>query len=164
MDNAIVIKTATQEDAAVIAALAKEIWTQHYTPIIGVEQIEYMLNKFQSQSAVKADISGGYTYYIAYLRGSACGYSAVRQDSGVFLSKFYVKQNVRGQGVGKAMLRAINAYAKECSAHRIWLTCNKRNTNTLAVYQKLGFVKIDEVIADIGGGFMMDDFVLELLL
>lgn len=28
--------------------LAKEIWNQHFVPIIGQDQVDYMLNKFQS--------------------------------------------------------------------------------------------------------------------
>ena len=43
----------------------------------------------------------------------------------------------------------------------IWLTCNRNNTNTLAVYDHLGFKKIREEKADIGNGFYMDDYILE---
>ena len=160
--NHIMIKPAeAPEDIIIVSSLAKEIWTQHYRPIIGQAQIDYMLDKFQSESAICRDIAGGYTYYIASLNSTPCGYSAVKKDNGVFLSKFYVRQTERGKGIGKAMLAAVWAYAKEHCAPRIWLTCNKHNTTTLQVYRKLGFSVIDSIITDIGGGFVMDDYVLE---
>ena len=33
------------EQIAAVAELAEEIWTQHYTPIIGPAQVLYMLEK-----------------------------------------------------------------------------------------------------------------------
>ena len=36
-----------------IAILAEEIWHQHFTPIIGKEQVDYMVDKFQSYPAIK---------------------------------------------------------------------------------------------------------------
>ena len=43
----------------------------------------------------------------------------------------------------------------------IWLTCNRHNTDTLAVYEHLGFTKVREEVTDIGNGFVMDDYILE---
>lgn len=162
MNNNLYIKVATSSDIANIHILAKEIWTQHYTPIIGVPQVSYMLEKIQSQAAIETDILNGYVYYIAYSDGTPCGYSAIKIDnSALFLSKFYVKQNYRKKGVGKSILNYIDTYAKQNCAKRMWLTCNKHNDKSLAVYQKLGFTIIDECITDIGKGFVMDDYVLE---
>jgi ribosomal protein S18 acetylase RimI-like enzyme len=43
----------------------------------------------------------------------------------------------------------------------IWLTCNRNNTESLAVYEHLGFKKVREEVADIGNGFVMDDYIME---
>ena len=102
----------------------------------------------------------GYIYTIAYLDDVACGYSAVKIDRGVFLSKFYVLQSERGRGVGKALMDNIVAIAGQHKRPRIWLTCNKHNPS-LSVYKKMNFIIIDEVVTDIGGGYVMDDYVLE---
>ena len=54
MRNKIRITAAAgPRDIALIAGLARQIWTEHYTPIIGAAQVEYMLGRFQSQSAIK---------------------------------------------------------------------------------------------------------------
>ena len=39
-------KAETNEDLQEIAALADVIWHEHFTPIIGKEQVEYMLSRF----------------------------------------------------------------------------------------------------------------------
>ena len=159
--NNISVKTAQSDsDIELIEALAEKIWNQHYTPIIGKNQVDYMLDKFQSCEAMKDDISKGYTYFIVSVAGKPCGYSAVKADNGVFLSKFYVEEEARGKGAGKAMLSAINDYAKKKNLKRIWLTCNKYNP-TVDIYKKLGYTIADSIVTDIGGGFVMDDYVME---
>jgi RimJ/RimL family protein N-acetyltransferase len=90
--------------------------------------------------------------------------TAVNPDNDVFLSKFYVRQSARGCGVGRAMLNRILAFARAHDAGRIWLSCNKHNAISLAAYEKLGFNITGDVVTDIGGGFVMDDFVLEMKL
>ena len=44
-----VIRSAKEDnDIKTIVKLADEIWNQHYLPIIGKEQVDYMLGKNQS--------------------------------------------------------------------------------------------------------------------
>ena len=38
---------------------------------------------------------------------------------------------------------------------------NKRNDRAIAAYQKAGFCIAEEAVLDIGGGFVMDDFLME---
>ena len=158
-----IIKTASgPEDIQTIEALAREIWTQHYTPIIGAAQVAYMLQHFQSHAAIEADIEKGYVYSIAYASGQPCGYSAVRLDhDGLFLSKLYVLESARGLGIARAMLQAAQTAASEAGAARIWLTCNKYNTASLAAYERMGFARTADIVTDIGGGFAMDDYMME---
>lgn len=156
------IKTATIADAPLIEALAKEIWTQHYASIITMAQITYMLDRFQSADAISKDIQNGAFFDIAYLEDEPCGYSATfPKESGFFLSKLYVKQSCRAQGVARTLVSHVDARAKDVGAPRIWLTCNKHNKNSLAAYERLGFSIIEECETDIGNGFIMDDYVLE---
>ena len=43
-----------------ITDLATVIWQEHYTPIIGVGQVAYMLDNFQSVSAIESQIQQKY--------------------------------------------------------------------------------------------------------
>jgi len=47
---------------------------------------------------------------------------------------------------------------------RIQLTVNKGNSGSISVYEHWGFVTVDSVVTDIGCGFVMDDYVMELVL
>ncbi len=152
---------SSKKDIEIVESLAKEIWKQHYLPIIGKAQVDYMLNKHQSTAAISQSIKDGYIYYIAYYKDKPCGYSAIVQDEGIFLSKFYVKNALRGKGLGKAMLNTIYEFAAEHNLNRIWLTCNKHNSKSLNIYKKLGFIIINEIVTDIGNGFVMDDYIHE---
>ncbi|MEM9329381.1 MAG: hypothetical protein AAGA85_27215 [Bacteroidota bacterium] len=42
------------------------------------------------------------------------------------------------------------------------LTVNKFNIDTIAWYERRGFVKREEVKMDIGGGYFMDDYVMQM--
>jgi ribosomal protein S18 acetylase RimI-like enzyme len=43
----------------------------------------------------------------------------------------------------------------------IWLTVNRYNDATIAVYEKKGFRTVRTQVADIGNGFVMDDYIME---
>ncbi|WP_072619454.1 GNAT family N-acetyltransferase [Spirulina major] len=151
----------TEADCAAIAALADRIWRHHYTAIIGTAQVDYMLDRFQSPRAIAAQIQEGYHYRLVTGAAGEIGYFAVQpQGESLFLSKFYVLAGQRGQGYGRQIMAEIERIAPEQGCDRITLTVNKHNTLTLAIYQKLGFKVEDAIVTDIGGGFVMDDFLL----
>ena len=51
MNNIKILPTTTDTEIQAIATLANEIWHQHFIPIIGEAQVEYMVEKFQHQLA-----------------------------------------------------------------------------------------------------------------
>ena len=85
-----------------IESLAQEIWDEHYTSIIGHRQVVYMLNKFQSSTAIKSQIEEGYAYYLIDFLGSHVGYLSFKKErDALFLSKVYVLNELRGKGIGR---------------------------------------------------------------
>ena len=155
---------STPGDIAVVAKLAREIWSQHFTPIIGALQVEYMLEKFQSVNAVSSQIDSGWEYYLASLDDEAVAYAGLVPDTNsnrLMLSKIYVKESARGKGVGNSILNFVENRGKQDGYHALWLTVNRFNHGTISWYQHRGFVTIDEINKDIGGGFFMDDYVME---
>lgn len=84
-----------------LAALAKPIWTDHFTPIIGAEQTAYMIEKFQSAPAMRAQMANeGYHYYFFLYDGQKAGYTGIRRDGdSLFLSKIYVEKSFRRKGL-----------------------------------------------------------------
>ena len=151
-------RVASPEQIAAVAALARETWTQHYVPIIGAAQVEYMLAKFQSAEAIARQIAAeGCEYYLA----PGAGYLALAPDvagKSVLLSKIYVKEDRRGTGLGRALVEFAEKRAGELGCRELWLTANRNNAGSIAFYERLGFRKTQSLVTDIGGGFVMDDW------
>lgn len=162
MNEATLRQAKTDSEIQDIAILANEIWHQHFIPIIGEAQVEYMVEKFQSYPAIKSQIENdGYEYYQIFSGHTMAGYTGIHQENNaLFLSKLYIKKDFRGQHLSTKALGFLIQLCKERGLGKIWLTCNKYNSNTLAVYDHLGFVITDEQVADIGNGFVMDDYIL----
>ena len=154
---------AVPQDSKELSLLAQLIWRQHFTPVIGAEQVEYMLKNFQSPSAIEEFIAEGYEYYFIKLADKSVGYLAIqnRKDH-LHLSKFYILEKFRGKGVGRQAFDFITQRAKDMKLPSIRLVVNKDNSNTIEVYKKMGLKIIGSPITDIGGGFVMDDYEFEM--
>lgn len=155
-------KAETSKDVIAIANLGFVIWQEHYTSIIGEEQVKYMLNKFQTAEAIKDQINKGYDYFIIKNDQSPIGYFACEnQKRSLFLSKIYILKDFRGKGIGKRCLNFIIQKGVESGLPYISLSVNKYNENSIQFYIKYGFKKVDAQIKDIGDGYVMDDFIME---
>ncbi|WP_336757922.1 GNAT family N-acetyltransferase [Paenibacillus sp. USHLN196] len=154
---------STSEEIAELSRLASVIWQEYYVSIITLEQIDYMVQKYQSESAITEQIhQQGYEYYFIQRDDSPVGYMSVKQEEGkLFLSKFYIGKEHRGQGYASQALAFLEQLCIEQSMNLIWLTVNRHNESSIAVYEKKGFQTVREQVADIGNGFVMDDFVME---
>ena len=145
-----------------LARLADEIWREHYAPLIGMAQVEYMLERFQSAEAIERQIREGFRYHLALDGAEPVGYFATRVESDhLYLDKFYVLSSRRRNGIGRAMIDHVAAEAVSHRLGRIRLSVNRGNATALAAYERLGFRAIGTRFVDIGGGHGMDDFVLE---
>ena len=156
-------KAETDTQVREIADLAKVIWNEHFTPIIGKDQVDYMVEKFQSYLALKEQLSEGYEYYQIFSDGEFCGYTGIHpgEANRLFLSKLYLKKESRGHHLATGAFSFLKEICRERGYSAIWLTCNKHNDNSLGVYRHFGFEIIDTQEADIGGGFIMDDYIME---
>ena len=152
----------TRQQMQRVEALAREIWQEHYTPIIGQAQVDYMLETFQSTAAMLRQLGEGYLYYLLEDEGEAVGYMAVKPESErLFLSKFYVRASHRGRGYARSTLTFLTGLATEKGLKKITLTVNRHNALALKAYEKLGFVNVGVVVQEIGNGFVMDDYTME---
>jgi len=159
-----VIIAKSEDEIATIESLADEIWHEHFTPIIGVKQVEYMLEKYQSSSVIRQQINSGHIYLLVQREGRNIGYASFLADSihnNVQLSKFYLLNKQRDQGIGRLLMEHIETICQQQHIHRIWLTVNRHNSGPIAAYKKMGFTQTGEVIQDIGSGYVMDDFIME---
>ena len=83
------------------------------------------------------------------------------QGERLFLSKFYILKQNRGRGLFSIGLQRMIDICKEDGLESIYLTVNRNNTHAYEVYLAKGFNVIAEECADIGFGFVMDDYIME---
>lgn len=159
----IVLARNSKEDIQRLSKLAKTIWTEHYTDIIGPEQVEYMLRTLQSSAAIEGQMAGeGYQYYFLRSDGEDAGYVAIEPEEGrLFLSKIYIDKSFRHRGFAAETIRFLENACRKNGWKSIWLTVNRHNTGSIAAYERLGFVKTREQVSDIGEGYVMDDYIME---
>lgn len=155
-------RPAETGDIPQLRELASQIWRVSYADLLAPAQIEYMLGWMYAASKIAQELAEGVLWEVAMLDDAPVGYLALStQPDGVAeLHKLYLLPDLQGRGHGQAMLAHACALAIERGAHSLRLRVNKRNTRALRAYERAGFRIIDAIIADIGGGFVMDDYVL----
>ena len=122
-----------------------------------------MVEKYQSFDAVKKSVeSGGYEYYLASgENGESVGYfGVVSENDALFVSKLYVSSFARGKGLGKMCIKKCAEIARTRGLEKLRLTVNRGNPS-LGFYKKAGFVTVREEDTEIGGGFVMNDYIME---
>lgn len=162
----IAIKAASTEDIPTIIQMAQRIWRAHYPGIISDAQIDYMLSTLYAPERIAGEIAeSGVAYFLAEQDGSAVGFAAVGPTENAdiaTLHKLYVVPELHRSGIGGALLKAAFANAAETGHDSLILAVNKHNSKAIAAYYKWGFRQRDSVTVDIGGGFVMDDYIFEI--
>ncbi|WP_277631344.1 GNAT family N-acetyltransferase [Atopococcus tabaci] len=159
------IVQARAADAGAIAALAEEIWREHYTLLLGEDQVTYMLDTIQSEDVIRQAIESGTVYWLVKENDELIGYVAYDlRESELFLSKYYLKHSFRGRGIGRYLFDELKQVAIENRLPAIELTVNRENTRSIEAYRALGFHVLREHVGDIGGGYVMDDYVMQYVI
>ena len=168
----------TQAEVERVAELAREIWLEYYPAVIGREQTEYMIATLQSATAIAEQLRGALRYFLlnrifaarvpvvelARQTSELVGYAAVEtRHPALFISKLYLLAHARGQGLGQRALRALLDHARALGLRQLELTVNRHNTLALDAYARFGMTVVGENVAEIGGGYVMDDYVLRVL-
>ena len=159
-----VIVRATEADLPAIYKLAGVIWRACYPGIITHAQIDYMLARMYAPDVLREEIrSQGIRYDQLLVDGKPAGFASYgpASDPGVMkLHKLYLLPEMHGQGLGSRLLHHVEREVQAGGARRLILSVNKRNTKAITAYQRNGFVAVESVVTDIGGGFVMDDYVM----
>ena len=152
-------------EAETVCSLAREIWREHYPPIIGAAQTEYMLAQRYDAAIVRDELAQGRIWWDilredAALVAFASAY-VLQEAREVKLDKLYVRLQCRRQGYGGILIARTAERARQMGCTKIALAVNKRNAAAIAAYRKHGFSIREAVVKDIGGGFVMDDYIME---
>ncbi len=145
-----------------MSEMATEIVKEHYDPIIGEAQNDYMIGRFQTTGAIRSQLEQGYQYYFVSEGGRRVGFLAFYpKERCMYLSKLYLYKDERGKGYSRKMLDFVVQAARRHGSPAVELNVN-RNNSAVRVYEKLGMKAVRCEKIDIGGGFFMDDYVFRL--
>ena len=158
------IRPAALADVAAAQQLAARVWYAHYPGIISPAQIEYMLARGYASDALRRFVEGPDAgLELACRDGALLGFAAwLAGPSGdeVKLDKLYVDPARQRAGIGGRLIERVAMLARQRGAGTLVLNVNKHNASALAAYRRHGFEVREAVVVDIGGGFVMDDYVM----
>ena len=153
----------TPQEVDAVSALARIVWQATYPPLISQAQIDAMLADRYAAARIHAQLDDPrHAWWVAKLGQTVVGFAhAILDDTGCKLDKLYVHPDKQRQGIGGILLHAVQDWARQQQARRLWLQVNRRNTQAIAAYLKYGFRIVEARVFDIGHGFVMDDYVME---
>lgn len=159
------IKKGQTTDLAIISKLAHDIWPSAYGEILGKDQIEYMLDMIYSLSSLEHQFDILKHYFILVQENEIpVGFASFspHEDHTIYhLNKIYVLPDQQGKNIGKKIISYVTEEIKKAGATSLQLNVNRYN-KALHFYEKLGFKIIRNEDIDIGNGYFMNDYVMEL--
>jgi ribosomal protein S18 acetylase RimI-like enzyme len=158
------ILPATEADLPAIAGLAEIIWRAHYPGIISTAQIDFMLAKMYSLDVLREELLLRNIRYVRMFVGEEfvgfASYGPAGQAATFKLHKLYLRPEWHSRGLGSLLIRHCEREVSKLGARWLLLAVNKQNSKAIAAYKRNGFTIRESVVVDIGGGFVMDDYVM----
>lgn len=162
------IRVNDPEHIAELAIFAEEVYREYFSTIHEPEKVDYLVNHLLSLETLTSAIADeGYEYYFVDDESGAehLGFLAVRPDEDfLYLSKLYLRKDARGKGLGRAELEFVKQRARDLGLSRIRLACARDNVASVDRYEHMGFKRIATVNTNVGNGFEMNDYLMELSL
>ncbi len=159
----VAVKKVGPEAIPVIQNLANIIWPLTYSELITPQQVDYMMELIYSKPSLQKQIEKGHQFIVAFDAAKPvafASYSARQNNASIYkLHKIYILPNQQGKGIGKQLISYIT---KDIAPIKTLQLNVNRHNKALRFYQKMGFKIIAEEDIDIGDGFYMNDYVMEL--
>ena len=153
----------SEADVRRLAKVARIVWREANVAFCTPEQVEYMIERYQSFEAISGQLMHGYRYFLIEEGDVIMGYFGVQpQGERLFLSKFYILKEYRGRKLFSLGLQYMIELCKKNSLESIYLTVNRNNTHAYEVYLAKNFKVIAEEDNPIGEGFEMNDYIMEM--
>ena len=145
--------------------LGTTIWKAHYSKIISMGQIDYMLAVRFASDNLRRYLNSTRQWFEILWQGERpigyCSYALTVSPGEMKLEQIYLLEEFRGNGFGVFMLLHIESEAHKKNIQTLILQVNKRNESSIAFYRKAGYQIREEAVFDIGNGYFMDDYVMK---
>lgn len=156
---------ASINDIECIRNLALEIWPKTYAETFSPQQVIFMLNKWFSEASLQKQMTSGHQYLIINADSKSIGFASYSEVTPfVFkLHKIYILPAYQGLGAGKFTMEKIIAELTAIKASALILNVNQHSP-AKAFYEQLGFTVAKTEFSELGNGYFINDYVMELKL
>jgi ribosomal protein S18 acetylase RimI-like enzyme len=157
------IRSASEAEIPALRTLAERIWRVSYAEMLTPGQIDYMLAWMYAPETIARELAEGVIWEIASHNGELVGFHSCTLESAnrrLKLNKLYVLPEQQGLGFGQQLLDRVHILAAQRGARQVWLQVNKHNARAIRAYERAGYTVEHSAVFDIGGGFVMDDFIM----
>jgi GNAT superfamily N-acetyltransferase len=158
------VRKASADDIPLIRELTFKVWPQTYAQLLTKEQIDYMLTMMYSEASLQKQIEEDcITFIIVYDEQIPVAFAAYNEVKPQLwkLHKIYILQSQQGKGTGRFIIDYILTEIKIFKAAALQLQV-KRDNPAQQFYKKLGFEIIETADFDIGNGYFMKDYIMQL--
>jgi ribosomal protein S18 acetylase RimI-like enzyme len=160
------IETLPIHQIDAVCTLARTVWKATYPALISQAQIDFMLADRYAAARIAQQLDdSNQRWRIAQFDGVLGGFAHASFDlAACKLDKLYVDPRYQRQGVGRALFDDLVSHARARGNTRLWLQVNRGNAQAIAAYKHYGFSIERAQLFEIGGDFVMDDYVMAMAL
>ncbi len=146
--------------------IASEIAREHFEPLYGKEQNEYIIKKTLAPASITARLESGESFYLIRPdkgRGKYLGVmSFCPSGEAMQLNDYCLYLSERSHGYGKEMFEHLKDITFDAGLREITAKVGKENPS-LGIYKHLGFSVVGESKREIGD-YVLDDYDLIYIL
>jgi diamine N-acetyltransferase len=162
----IIIRLSTYEDTASMREVAINSYYHTFAAYNTPENMEAFLTDSYSLKKLQAEFyEPNSVLYLACAKEEVIGFVRLREtdevkdklgDNTIELQRLYIHTDYQGRQVGRKLMEASLAYAKQKDFDWIWLGVWERNFNAQKFYAKWGFEKFGEHTFQMGDDPQID--------
>ncbi|MDB5207126.1 MAG: family N-acetyltransferase [Flavisolibacter sp.] len=147
------IRHATTFDAALIADMSRQTFSDTFAPDNTNENMDKFLSEQFTKGALMMEVGlKEHTFLLAYADEEAAGYVKLRdgkkppeiKGTAIEIARLYATKSFIGKGVGRLLMEACIDEARKKEKEIIWLCVWEKNKKAIDFYTAWGFQKFGE--------------------
>ncbi len=146
------IRTATIQDAALIAGISRETFYDTYAEYNTKADMDKFLSEQFTTEQLIAQVGQPFNVFLlAYIGDELAGYIFLKDNThedlagnALEINRFYARRLFIGKGIGKALMQAAIAHAIKEKKETIWLIVWQQNLRAIQFYTSFGFEIADK--------------------
>ena len=147
------IKQCTLEDLRKLQEISYETFNDTFKHQNSPENMNAYLDRAFNLKQLENELfNNSSQFYFVYFNNEVSGYLKVNTndaqsekmgDESLEIERIYIKKKFQKHGLGKCLLNKAMEIAMEGNNKKIWLGVWEKNENSIAFYQKMGFVQTE---------------------